>query len=56
MRRLRHLTGQHRTASTNGLPGATHMSGAIPDIGVEMGKMFDWNHTARPTRACAPTA
>ena len=69
MRRLRHLTGQHRTAATNRLLGgllafnagainaggfllvdtySTHMTGVITDIGIELGKLFYWNHSARP--------
>ena len=61
MRRLRHLTSQHRTAATNRLLGGllvskisssqirtTHMTGVITDIGIELGKMFYWNHSARP--------
>ena len=69
MRRLRHLTGQHRTAATNRLLGgllafnagainaggfllvdtySTHMTGVITDIGIELGKLFYWNHSAHP--------
>ena len=69
MRRLRHLTGQHRTPATNRLLGGllafnagainaggfllvdmytSHMTGVITDIGIELGKLFYWNHATRP--------
>ena len=34
----------------------THMTGVITDIGIELGKMLYWNHSARPSRGCAPIA